>query len=416
MKITEQSEVQSLLRYPLLEAISRRRTRRFPVGCNLDVGTTKHQSQKPATPLNETEHAVLCWSGAGVTGIIASDLQTPGMGNTYCSWVGKATAMPCSYPTSKLFFTNDDGIFLYDPKEATKVVEIDTDDEWNKILEQYQGNTVKVQSGRLGSGDGVLSHMKWNTNKPGTTVFMPIIDLTAEYINLLFGCFQGEGYQMIDDRTGKAAGIQKWIDKGVLNGPPVPLSSIEYLTYNACIGPSFMQIQNMQVVAEAMGLGSIPMAGYQGMIMLGGTDMADGLGFDFATDKNGIPFCTGLKEHYETYCPPFKSIDQAVEDFYTEKFGTCGLYDLKHKGPQPFKEKEDILPGYETVTEQTVEITKDYCNYIYDTYGRFPLTYDPIVMPMWLQIHHLDVDWYDKYQIDGIINENIRQHLDKWHK
>jgi len=416
MSLKDRKEVRSLFQYPLLDAIARRRTRRFPVGCSLDVGTTQHKSQNPPTSLNEIETALLCWAGAGVTGIIASDLQTPGMGNTFCSWVGRATALPCSYPTAKLFFTNDDGVYLYDPKEARKVVEIDTEDDWDKIVDDYRSNSFKVQEGRLGAEEGLLTHMRWNSNKPGTTIFMPIVDLTAEYINLLFGCFQGEGYQMIDDLTGEPAGVGKWIDKGVLNGPQVPVSSIEYLTYNASIGPSFLQIQNIQLVAEAIGLGSIPMAGYQGTIMLGGTDLTKGLDFHFGKDRKGNAYCVGLKDYYETYCPPFMSISEAVETFHNEKFGTCGLYAYNFEGPQPFKDKEQTLPGYETVSEQTIEITKDYCNYIYETYGRFPLNYEPIAMPIWIQIHHIETEWYDKYQVDGIISDHHRTHKERWHK
>ena len=81
MGIADRNEVKELFNYPLLEAISRRRTRRFPVGCNLEVGATKFKSESPALPLNDIETAILCWAGAGITGIIASDLCTPGIVN-----------------------------------------------------------------------------------------------------------------------------------------------------------------------------------------------------------------------------------------------------------------------------------------------------------------------------------------------
>ena len=106
---------------------------------------------------------------------------------------------------------------------------------------------------------------------------------------------------------------------------------------------------------------------------------------------------------------------QAVDDFYVSKFGSGGIFGKVYAGPHPHKNREDVLPGYDTATEQTVEITKAYCNYIYETYGRFPATFDPISMPIWLQAHHLETEWYDKYQIDGIISENHRQHMKRWH-
>lgn len=416
MSFSDKNEVKEIFNYPLLEAIARRRTRRFPVGCNLEVGTTAYKSKHAPLALSDTETAILCWAGAGITGIIASDLCTPGMGNTFCSWVGKATAMPCSYPTIKLFYTNDDGIFLYDPKDATKVVEIDTAQDREKLMTYFKKDTVKIQDGRLVSApEGVLNHMQWNTNKPGMTVFMPIVDFSAEYINLLLGAFQGEGYQLIDDLKGRPAGIGKWIDNGDLNGPEVPMSSFEYFMYNACIAPAFLSLQNMQLTAEAMGLGSIPVAGYTSIIMLGGTPAAKGFGARFEEDKSGRPNCVGIDQFYETFCPPYKSMDDAVEAFTECKFGSCGMFGDGYEGPHSHKDREAVLPGYDKITDRTIQITKDYCNYIYDTYGRFPATFDTIAMPMWLQTHHIDLDWYDKFQVEGIIDENHRRHMERWH-
>jgi hypothetical protein len=416
MGLFDRPEVKELFNYPLLEAIARRRTRRFPVGCNLEVGTTAYKSKNPPVGLSDIETAILCWAGAGVTGIIASDLHTPGMGNTFCSWVGKATAMPCSYPTIKLFFTNDDGVFLYDPKEATSVVEIDTEEDREKLMTYFKNDTVKVRDGRLKSApEGVLNHMLWNTNKPGMTVFMPIVDFTVEYINLLLGAFQGEGYKMVDDIKGRPAGVGKWFDNGALNGPEVPMTSFEYFMYSACLAPAFLATQNLQLTAEAMGLGSIPIAGYTSIVMLGGTPAAPGLGFRFEEDKEGKPNCVGLDGFYETFCPPYKSMDDAVDEFVECKFGSCGMFGKDYDGPHPHKDRECTLPGYDQITPQTIQITKDYCNYVYDTYGRFPATFDAIAMPMWLQAHHVETDWYDNYQIEGLLNENHRTHMKKWH-
>ena len=94
--------------------------------------------------------------------------------------------------TIKLFFTNDDGVFLYDPKEASAVVEIDTEEDREKLMTQFKNGTVKVLDGRLKTApEGVLSHMQWNTNKPGMTVFMPIVDFTVEYVGSAVGGFPG---------------------------------------------------------------------------------------------------------------------------------------------------------------------------------------------------------------------------------
>ena len=47
------------------------------------------------------------------------------------------------------------------------------------------------------------------------------------------------------------------------------------------------------------------------------------------------------------------------------------------------------------MTPEAIECTKDVCNYIYDTYGRFPAHVDAMYVPgVWVQIHHLDLDYY----------------------
>ena len=108
---------------------------------------------------------------------------------------------------------------------------------------------------------------------------------------------------MIDDIKGKPAGVGKWIDNGALKGPEVPIRSFEYFMYGACIAPAFLSVQNMQLTAEAMGLGAIPVAGYTSIVMLGGTPATPGLGFRFEQDKEGKPNCVGLDGHYQTFSP-----------------------------------------------------------------------------------------------------------------
>ena len=57
-------------------------------------------------------------------------------------------------------------------------------------------------------------------------------------------------------------------------------------------------------------------------------------------------------------------------------------------------------------SEEAVAATKTLCTYIWETYGRFPATIDPFVTTVWYQSCHLDVDFYDKDEIDvGVLIE-----------
>lgn len=65
--------------------------------------------------------------------------------------------------------------------------------------------------------------------------------------------------------------------------------------------------------------------------------------------------------------------------------------------------------------DEVVQITKDLCNYIYTTYGRFPAQLDAMNMCMWLQAHHLETAYYDRFMQPGAYHEAIAHHMRTWH-
>ena len=88
--LQDRKEMREVFQYPLLKAMAHRRTRRFPLGCEMAEGTLRHKSENPAVPLNELETALLCWAGAGITGLIAADMPTDDVqGSMFTSWVGR---------------------------------------------------------------------------------------------------------------------------------------------------------------------------------------------------------------------------------------------------------------------------------------------------------------------------------------
>ena len=45
-----------------------------------------------------------------------------------------------------------------------------------------------------------------------------------------------------------------------------------------------------------------------------------------------------------------------------------------------------------------MQYVKDACNYLYETYGRFPAHVDAFYSPgMWLQFSHLEMEYYDRF-------------------
>lgn len=420
MSLADRNEVKQLFKYPILEAIAHRRTRRFPVGCTLTGGGLEHSSEQVSLPLSELETAILCWTGNGITGAITGDLPTHTGSNLFESWQGRAIPYACNVHNVKLFFTNDDGTFVYDPKTATKPVEIETEADWDKIMTYYREDCVKVMEERVEFiPKSLLRADHWNINKPGTTVFIPVIDQTAEYIDYLLGIFdyEGHGYHLFDERRGQMAGLQDWIDAGKLKGPKVDLSSFEFTILQLNLAPAYMMLENIHLVAEAMGLGSVVFGGYAGTVMLGITPMSSGLGFRSIVDKDGKTNPVGLDGVFESYCPPYyANMGEAVEAYVDRKFGVGATFSADYKGVAPFKEWLEIQPHYHRSSQNAVDQVKACCNYVYETYGRFPATMDTMLVPIWLQAHHLDLAFYDKYYPGETLTEAQRQHMERWHK
>jgi len=417
--LKDKKEVRELFEYPLLKAMARRRTRRFPLGCEMAEGTLTHASKNPPVPLNDVETAILCWAGAGITGTITGDMPTNDVqGSMWTSWIGRTTPYQCNVHNMKLLFNNDEGLFVYDPKGASKAVEIETEEDWEKIGTYFTRDTIKLSDGRFEMiPEALVRLVHWNTNKPGTTIFMPVLEISEEYLDAVITVFMGEGYKVFDDIKGRGpAGIKKWIDNGTLKGVDAPLSTLEYTLFVGNLAAPFHALQNMQLVAEAMGLGSIIMTGYIGLIVL------QSLGFRYNTAKEGSGALlnlnpVGLDGVFESYQPPYyKTMDDAVDAFIEKKYGSGGTFASDYSGILPFKDWKKVQPGYPVPSKEVIQIVKDYCNYIFDTFGRFPATFDTIVMPEWLQVHHLEEEFYDKYGLDKLLNETHRKHMDLWHK
>jgi len=147
------------------------------------------------------------------------------------------------------------------------------------------------------------------------------------------------------------------------------------------------------------------------------------LGFRYNMAKEGSGAMLGMNPVgmdgiFESYQPPYcKTMNDAVDAFIEKKFGSNGMYTPNYKGAVPFsKNWKKVQPGYLVPSKKVIQIVKDYCNYVFDTYGRFPATFDTIVMPEWLQVHHLEEKFYNRYGLDKLLNDTHKKHMQLWHK
>ena len=413
----DQSELMNKVwEYPLFKALSMRRARRFALGTELRQQPYPFKSDKAPVPLSELETAALCWAGYGATGLITGELEYSQ--DTFMNWTGRTVPSPCNDQHNELIFVNDDGAFLYRPKPATVPTEIETAADRVKILTSFREGKVEMIKGRPDLPPfGVQKLNQWDFNKPGQLILFPLIDITWEYINALFVWRCEDRYAVIDDLKGhdRPAGVGKWIDSGYLNGPKLLLSFCDTMILAMTDGIGFSMAQNMALAATSLGLGTFTWGGYIPLILLGGTPLATGLGFRFQTDKAGMPLPVGKDGFVEPCIPPWVAdMDAAVDQVLEYKFGKGGLFSPDHQGEKAFKD-EQLVCGVRRPSEEDIQVVKAFCNYTYDTYGRFPALVDPIQMPVAVTAHHLDLDFYDHYYKAGVISEEQREHMRVWH-
>jgi hypothetical protein len=225
------------------------------------------------------------------------------------------------------------------------------------------------------------------------------------------------------------------VSSGFLNkNYPIPLGMMN--TFRIHVEADLL-LQNLLLSIQAMGLGGWVHAAFAGPYLLGAPDSRDkygaALGFRFDKPKFALgrllkkpitplpawqPNPVGLDGLLEGYCPPYyKNMSDAVDALIQHKYGKGGLY----KDPQYFdnvfkpgltQTYLDEVPHY---TPEVIQCCKDICNYIYDTYGRFPAHVDAMYVPgIWVQAHHLDLEYYDKFYMNGYSDTQAR-HQKQWH-
>ncbi len=434
-EIAQRPEVRQLWDKGLLWSLAHRRSHKYPLGVPMPQDKFFEHDCKEPVPLNEVELALLCWASAGTNGLVLNDLSFTQGATTHPFFEGRVYPSPCNVWYTHLVFNHDDGIFLYRPHVPTRVVEIETCEDMAVIFRAFKEGVEQISKEPIrltGESPATKPITAPFVFKPGVTTFFPIVDITYEMLNLYLLMVDDEKMRIVDDDVKKPAGIKRWIDSGYLTGHTLALGDFEPRLLAAIYGTAAYMQQNLQLCAAILGLGGYPYSGVYSIILMGGTPAMRGLGFRFASDKRGYPYPVGLNGLIEAHMPPYMTMDEAVEDVWNSKYGPgCGRYspDVKegdrvmYRGfdpdaralHRPFQDPESYTKAARVQSRESVEVSKAIANYIYDTYGRFPKTVDPIFCPTQVQVSHVDVDLYDKYYVSGTLWNEHREHLKVWH-
>jgi hypothetical protein len=120
--------LKELLKFPLMEAITGRRSRRFCMGAEITDGVLAFKSKHDPLPLSEIEQLLVLTSMGGVTGwhfaIMRHEKYAPKLSNYCGSPVGRTFPSAAGFITSELFFTDDNGTYFFPTRDFHPEVEI----------------------------------------------------------------------------------------------------------------------------------------------------------------------------------------------------------------------------------------------------------------------------------------------------
>ncbi|MEW6581486.1 MAG: hypothetical protein AB1416_01830 [Actinomycetota bacterium] len=409
---------------PLADALLTRRSRRFGLGMTMPPGPLSHESRHAPVPLSEVEEAMLLWLGTGTTGLALGDL--PGDGLTWMhTWAGHSWPCSCNSHSTRIFFTNDSGVFTLRPPEPPRDAEtapfaaLSEEDALDRLLSLYRSSLVRLEDGRadLPEGEpGIFSFNAWNVNRPGTTFFVPVTNTTVEYLTLLFIYFDKTNrFTIVDELAGGGrCGLDRWVASGRLGLTEMALVDLEIRVLTSLNVEQAFMCQNMNLVLQALGLGGWMFTGFLPHHILGVDPAHRGLGFDFVTPQAtprhaAKPVPVGRRGVVEALCPPYVAdAHEAVQRFLAEHEGA-------EEAASPYGRHGEVMAGRAHHSAETVEIVTAFVQYLLDTYGRFPVFIDPMYVRLAFQAHHLDLEFYDRHYAPGAYTEAHREHFRRWH-
>jgi hypothetical protein len=429
----------------LLAALRGRRSRRFGLGMTMPGGPLKYESRHRAAPLGEEEEAALVFAACGVTGHALADLcyTTDGGGSIMGGLVGRTVASGDGLQTVALVVTNDEATYLVRrPRELPQaaIPELIDMAEKGAFTEMYRRLRVKIKDGRAASRGEPLFNInanRWSAHGPGTTCFLPVNDLTLMYVNGLLEILnEHTGAFIVDERNHfRPAGLSRFgrsrgghLEDDPHQGRVVTMRQVEQLVTEFVTLEQGMMLQNLGLMAEALGLGGFPSfanhefgwfeaLGFRMEQMRASRYVGAGwlasLGMKFLKRDPMIPYPVGLEREGRTlltpFCPPyFATMAEAVKAVVEMKFGAGGVFRSDGLGSAWAKPSE-VTGQVAPISDKAIAATTAYCEYVWKRYGRFPAGMAPYRTALAFQACHLDAEFYDKFYKPEALTERQRK-------
>src|SRR5262249_55079416 len=239
-----------------------------------------YQSQQPPQPLSLDEEAALAFAAGGITGYALAELpyqdgDVPGAGggNIMIRFIGRTVASGHALHYVTVLVVNDDGAWMlkrpqdFPPGDLPGLIDAARQ---HRFAELYEKSRVRLADRRVDvprQKPFVPPFNRWSANVPGSTYFLPVNEFSADYINVLLAAFGADlGYFIVDDRNRFApAGIDAFGRSrgGHLHDDPrgglvATVSFFETWLYEFAAIEQGGILQNLGLMAEALGLGGFP--------------------------------------------------------------------------------------------------------------------------------------------------------------
>jgi hypothetical protein len=415
-----------LLRFPFTEALFGRRARRFFHGATIPDGPLAFASRHPPLPLTDLERMLVLAAVSGNTGwnygITHNLTYAPFLPNYAGSAGGRTFPSSAGFHTSEVFFTDDDGVFFFATRDAPALndPQLDVEAGLDVLLENHRSRIRKLSDTRLhvpACEPYMAGHNTWAVNQPGTLLVIPVADVAQHNVaNLCY--YLQNGFCIYDDvNREQIPGLEPFRHL-YSHHDPLPLSLVEQYSLTECVTEMVIGCYAGMLMLQGMGLGGWMFNGLDPYTVLGttGDPAVPGLGFRYDIDPRWVvPNPTGLPGVFEAYCPPhYRDMRSAVEAFAQRKFGPNGPF---HKDtPGAWKDTPSVRASAEVHSDEFKECVALQAQYILDRFGKFPGTVPSVLAFIFLQAHHLDLEFYDHYFKPGAYLPTHAHHMERWHR
>lgn len=349
-------------------------------------------------------------------------------------FIGRTVASGDAMHNCTVFVIDDHGAWLLKrlqdyPREL--ISQLVSDAHAHRMVHLYRQMRVRIADTRVEVPKEVpfvAPFNKWSANVPGTTYFLPIAELSALYINVLLSAFDHDfAFFLVDDHRGyQPAGIAQFARSagGHLANDPRSgrVATISFIETWVC---EFVAIeqgamhQNLGLMSSALGLGGFPhFAAHPFVWPLALGFRMEEVSFNkligAPTEGPGdlpVPTPVGLERDgkilIRPYCPPYyRDMEEAVLAFVNHKYAAGEGTFRDGGGSTAWRNGGAVQSEIPRYSDEAIAATVQYCKYVFDQYGRFPVNGGPFRTLLAYQAHRLDSHFYSRFYKDDVISES----------